>query len=191
MKWKLILLVLVIVVSSTESDAQTRRRKRETKKEKLEEEKEVVPFTQKLAYDIRLGTPSFGSGFAISLKPSVGYKLHDRITVGLGGRFGYELVSLFDRPDPSLFDYGGFTFARLKIGNAFYIQGEYNVMRFENLYTSFEVLPTNVNYPAAGIGYMNAVGDWSYGIELTLPLSEVAREYGPSFDYMLIFSYRF
>lgn len=186
MKWRLILLVLTLFLTSIESEAQTKRRKREVKKEKQEEEKEVVPFAQKIAYDIRVGTPSFGNGFSLSIKPSVGYKFHDRVTGGLGFRSTYTLINYFQAPDLHLFDYGAFAFGRFKIGQSFYLQGEYSTMSYD-----FDDRRFNVNFPSAGAGYMSGVGDWSYGIEFMIPLSENARDFGPSFEYNIIFSYRF
>lgn len=186
MKSRLIIALLLLITFSQLADAQTRRRSKERKKEKTEEEKENQSLGQRLAYDIRIGSPSFGGGFSMSLKPSIGYKWHKRVTTGIGGRGIYTLINYFQAPDVHYFDYGGFLFGRIKIGDNFYVQGEYNSMSFD-----LDAIRYNVSYPAAGVGYLSGLGDWSYGVELMFPLSEEARDYGPSFEYLLNISYRF
>jgi len=138
---------------------------------------EVVPFTEKLTYDILLGNPYVANNFfEVSGKFGVGYKLTDFLAVGLGPKFKYD----GDQFGTS-FIYGGQTFAKVNLGEAIYLRAEYDYLIRKNF--------DNISSPLAGIGYLSGYGKWRYGLEVLLPFSAEYRTGFSLLDYMFSFVY--
>ena len=192
-----VLLVLVTMILPSEELLAQTRRKRTNKDEtivssgsrKSKQDENYVPFSERLNTEIRLGNLGIGTQFAISLKPSVAYKFGKVFSSGIGARAAYTYINQsFGFPDVSYFDYGGFVFARAKLFNSFYLQGEYASTRFD-----FDTFTRTRNYPLAGAGYMSTGGgNWSYGVELMFILDDQARDLqGSVVEYWINFSHRF
>jgi hypothetical protein len=181
-----------------EALAKARAKKLEEKKGKKDEDEEEkeddtdeesLSLMKKLNPEIRLGNIQVSQGFAISLKPGVGYKINDYFVAGLGSRVFFNYYS-FQGFEDTYLDFGGFVYGRAKI-KSFYLQGEYASTKFEGSNNTSIVY----NYPVVGGGYMNnrsEDGGWSYGFELMLPLSsEVRAASGLPVEYWINLSYNF
>ncbi|MFM2394409.1 MAG: hypothetical protein RLZZ546_2391 [Bacteroidota bacterium] len=191
MKFRILIFSILILLICEDVSAQKKRR-RSTAKEKMEEKKsdeESKTFTENLMFDLRFGNVGLNNGFSLSLKPGVGYKVTDFLAGGVGGRVFYNFVNTFGGEDFSLVDFGGFIFAKARLGQSFYIQQEFAITRFNTTLNGNQKI--TVNYPLTGAGYASGAGKWKYGIELMFPWSELARDYGPSLEYWLHFSYNF
>jgi hypothetical protein len=184
---KIILLLIVCLLISDTLEAQSRK-KRSRKKEEAKEASDAMPFTEKLNTEIKLGNLSFSNGFGIALKSNVGYKFTKALSAGLGGKLAYNTISQFG-PDLTAFDYAGFVYGRVKLGEVFYVQGEYNLYSLEN----FGGDRTSFKYPTIGIGYMqNDGGNWAYGVELLYIANDAFRDQvGEVVEYWINFSHRF
>lgn len=167
-----------------------RRRPTNTSKteEKRDEDEEQSGFTDNLIYDIRIGNVGINQGFSLSLKPSVGYKVTNFLAGGIGGRVFYNFLNTFGGEDISLVDFGGFAFAKVKLGESFFIQQELAMTQFN---TSLNKEKITVTYPLTGLGYTSGTSKWKYGIELMFPWNELARDYGPVLEYWIHISYNF
>lgn len=186
MKLKYLVITLIALISfTTEADAQrTRvRRTRETRT------KDTTSFADKLAFDIRFGNIGIQNGFNLALKPSVGYKFGKVISAGIGAKLFYQYVNVFGADDYSLFDFGGFGYARGKIGESFYLQAEYSYTQFD--YSLFNGVDYNVAYPCVGGGYLSGGEHWKYGLEIMFPLSSQARDFGTPLEYWISVAYKF
>lgn len=185
---RIIILTAILGMVATDLDAQTRRRQRPTQRPQKEVKEDQISFGQRLNYEIKLGNLGFGNSFSLSLKPSVGYKFADFFTGGIGSRIFYTYFNNpFPITDDSFFDYGGFGFARLKIGRQFYVQGEYNFQSFETRGN----IRTDLSYPVIGGGYVSGDDGWSYGIELNFIMDDRARDFAGLLEYWISFSYNF
>ncbi|MBK8700850.1 MAG: hypothetical protein IPN29_15435 [Saprospiraceae bacterium] len=185
MNIKVLIPVMLILFSSLSADAQ-RSRTRRTREVRTADTTNIM---DKLNFEIRMGNVGISNGFNLSLKPSVGYKFTKAISAGVGTRFYYQFVSVFATDDYSLFDYGAFVYGRAKLGQSFYLQGEYAVTKFD--YSRFVGVDYTETYPLVGAGYLSGGDKWKYGIEVMFPLSEAARDYGVSLEYWINFSYQF
>lgn len=180
--------ILLIILSVLAGDVSAQRT-RTTRKSRVTRERDTTSFTDRLAYDIRIGNIGLTNGFSLSARPSAGYKFGKILSAGIGTRLYYQFVNVFGGQDYSLFDYGGFGYARAKIGESFYLQGEYAYSSFD--YTEIAGFRYNIWYPLVGAGYTSGGDKWKYGLEIMFPLSENARDYGPSLEYWITFNYNF
>lgn len=179
---------LICVISINDLDAQRRRRARERSTET-----EESSFMDKINYEIRLGNIAFGGGFALDLKPSVGYKINKYFTTGLGIRMDYDYVSNpgpFTNPDikSNYLSYGPFALARAKVSESIYIQGEYTIYSFDT------PQPPNleVNFPSIGAGYVQGGENWKYSLEGMVILDNTAQTYlGNTVEFWFNFSKNF
>lgn len=180
----LLLLVFIFVIADDASAQRRKKRKRrDAQKEHVEVQEKTI--SDNINYEIKLGNISFQNYFLSSFKANAGYKLHERITAGLGGRFAYY-YSFNQKFSTS--NYGAFAFARVKVINGIYAQVEYiisNEIRSLNKRRTYK-------FPAFGAGYMGTVTDtWSYGAELLYTHREIGALSSTPFEYWLNFSYRF
>jgi hypothetical protein len=188
MKVKYLFIMMMLFALADSSMAQTTRRRTTTSKRDAKKE-DVLPFKQKLNYEIHIGNPNISNIIvALAIKPNVGYKINNTFTAGLGSRLFYTYYNPGGGGSANYFDLGAFAFARAKLGGSIYFQGEYSAMHFSKNYTG---LAKNIAYPLVGGGYMNGYGNWKYGVELLLPLNNEARSYGPSLEYWFNISYKF
>lgn len=186
MRIRISLLLLAVILLAGEMQAQRTRTSRRTKESR---EKDTTSFTDHLAFDIRIGNIGIQNGFQLSTKPSVGYKFGKVVSAGLGGRFFYQFVNVFAGEDFSILDKGGFVYTRAKLGQNFYLQGEY-------AYTDFDYSRTfgthyKIWYPLLGGGYQSGGDTWKYGLEIMFPLNGEARDYGPVLEYWINITYKF
>lgn len=179
----LILGFTIGVADDATAQRRKKRKRRDAKKEQVEVQEKTI--LDNINYEIKLGNLSFQQYFLASLKANAGYKLHERITAGLGGRYAYyyEFNQKF-----STSNYGAFAFARVKVINGIYAQAEYII--------SNEILRINerktYKFPAFGAGYMSTVTDkWSYGAELMYTHRDIGALSSTPFEYWINFSYHF
>lgn len=146
-------------------------------------------FKDKLNYEIKPGNLFFGTTTVISFKANVGYNFNRSISAGIGGKYYYLWFSQGNFPSVSRSDYGGFVYARAKIATQLYLVAEYNLLSLGNFNSDVR---GNIDYPAAGIGYITPGLDWSMGAELLIVLNSEAREaLELPVEYWLNFSYNF
>jgi hypothetical protein len=151
---------------------------------------DMVGFADNLNYEIVIGNiGGFGNIFNVSLKPRVGYRFGDYFTTGLGGKISYTFFNNAFGPNQSFFDYGALGFARIKIANVVYVQGEYTRQRFQETSNTARTF----NYPLAGLGYASGNPDgWSYGFEIMAILNDNVRNFrNEVVEYWINISYRF
>jgi hypothetical protein len=186
--------VFAMLMVSADMDAQVRKKTTSKKSSKAKEEK--VKLMDKINPELKFGNLGFFNGLSISSKAGVGYKLHDRFTVGLGGKLFYDQFVAQGLPDPSVFDYGGLVYGRGKITKEIYVQAEYAFMKYAADPDGYIIrnltLDQNVNYPLIGLGYTSGVNKWRFGVELLYIASEAARDYQSSIvEYWFGASYNF
>ena len=189
-----LLIGLFLLTTVTESFSQRRSSRDRTTRDRDREQVETVPFTDKLAFDILIGNPSFGNPFQFSGKLGVGYKITDKFTVGLGTKYRYVLLNEPGTNDLSALDYGFFVYPRYALGEQFYIKGEYNYFsaRCPGDAISFACLSGNLErqtaaFPMLGAGFAQGYGKWKFGIELMLGIGNQARDTYSFLEYMISF----
>lgn len=176
-----LLMAIFLLGSVVESDAQRRssRSKRSSKSSKSSnsdrssdrgDREDAVPFKDKLAYDIYLGTVGFGGGVTIGTKFGIGYKVLDPLTVGLGLKSLYAFTNRFGTDDFSQFNYGYYPYVRYRIAEQFYAKAEYDFYTFDTGQANADKI--NFNFPMIGGGYLQGFGKWKFGIELMLMLGD-------------------
>ena len=99
---------------STNADLNAQVRKKTTTSKAAKAKEEKISFLEKFNPEIKFGNLGFFNGLSLSSKVNVGYKLHDRFTLGGGAKLFYDQFSV-QGPDPSVFDLGGFVYGRGKI----------------------------------------------------------------------------
>ncbi len=166
------------------AEAQTRRPSSRSSRAPVEKES----FTDKLNYEIRLGNVGFFGGFAIDLKPSVGYKVADFITLGAGYRGSFNYINNFGFDDFSLFSHGPVLMGRIKALKSIYVQGEYTFMNFDDGPNRPRF---HRDYPSAGLGYIQGDGKWKFSIEGMIPFDDFARDYFNVVEIWINLSYNF
>ena len=183
---KSILVLFLLFAVFTEADAQSRKRRKSRTRTRGEVKEEKPSFSENLNYEIKFGNIGFGNSFSIALKPSVGYKFHKIASAGVGSRFAYTFINQVGTDDLSFFDYGFFTYGRVKLGSNFYLQGEYSSYSFD--FATRE----NIFYPLFGGGYVSGFGDWMFGTELLFIGSDRARDnFNSVIEWWISASYRF
>ena len=184
-----LLIAIFLFTCVLDADAQ-RRKKRRVRPGEREELKEPRPtFTDQLNYEIKLGNIGFGSQFSLSLKPNVGYKFYKYASAGVGSRIYYTLINRTGIQDLTLFDYGFFGYGRLRLGESFYLQGEYTTLSLDLDTAGRRAL----NYPLVGAGYLSGNGGpWKGGFEILLIANDEARDnLGQVVEWWFNFSYNF
>jgi hypothetical protein len=185
MKLKYLVIALITLFALNEADAQ-RTRTRRTRESRT---RDTTSFTDRLTYDIRFGNIGIQNGFNLALKPGIGYKFGKVISAGVGAKLFYQFVNVFGADDYSLLDFGGFGYARGKIGESFYLQAEYSYTQFD--YSLFNGVDYNVAYPLFGGGYLSGGEHWKYGLEIMFPLNSQARDLGTPLEYWISVAYKF
>ena len=196
-------LIIVFLLSFVDdTTAQRRGKKKRPKKEDTEERSstrdrreddfEADSFADNLNYEIKMGNLNFfGNQLSISLKSNAGYKFNNTFSAGAGGKLFYDYINFpGSSSDISFFSYGGFLYGRAKLGQQFYLQGEYSMVSFGE--DSFAILPRRtISYPSAGIGYMQTGFNWSYGFEIIAILNDEVRDRIGIVEYWFNFSKNF
>ncbi len=191
MKKLLIPFLMLVFVFSMAEDANAQRKKRRKKTEDTEEstrskrssdrdaeEENYKSFSDKLVYDINIGNISLSNGyFGMSFKPSVAYKLHERVQPGIGLKYFYNLYTVQGGDVFHLNDFGAFAFTRLKVTENFFAHLEYSVLSFDNDWF-FQEERRTFNYPLFGGGYASGFGNWKSTIQILFIASEEVRELG-------------
>lgn len=175
----------IVLITVTDIDAQ-RRRTRDRERDRREDTENI----SKIFHTIHMGNINFFSGnFSLSAKYAGGYKLHERFSAGLSGKFFFDIVNNFNGPDANLFSYGAGGFVRAKITNDIYLQGEYDITSYEN-FTTRDIY----SYPLIGAGYEQGQGPWKFGANAMLILNEEVRDInltGRVVEWWITFSYNF
>ena len=188
--------LLIIQLSFTDVYAQrvTRKRpsSRETTERRSSRDKEPKPtFKDQLNYEIKLGNLGFGNGFLLDLKPNVGYKFHKYGTAGIGLRSRYSFYTFQNAKDQGYYSFGGFGHVKARLGESFYLQGEFHALRYNDI-TGFEEIKEVLVYPTVGAGYLSGGDQWKYGIEAVFIANEAARSnFGTALEWWINFSYNF
>lgn len=107
----------------------------------------------------------FGSQTLVQIAPLVGYRLTDKLMVGVTGNYIYYKVT---NPDYSSSIYGGGLFGRYFVIENLYLHSEYEVLNMEvpNIYGS-GYRRTNVTSVLVGGGYRQWMSDRA-GVDLML-----------------------
>lgn len=179
------------MVGDVDAQSKKRRKSRETTESRTRvrgEADEAKPsFSENLNYEIKAGNLGFNNSFTIAMKPSVGYKFHKYGSAGLGSRFQYTFINRTGIPDLSFFDVGVFGYARARLSNSIYLQGEYTTYSID-----LGGSRKNNAYPMFGGGYLNGFGDWTYGLEILFVGQEEARDdLGQVIEWWFSASYNF
>lgn len=196
MKYFIWLLTFVFSMLAVNADIDAQVRKKSTSKKSTKAKEEKVSLMDKLNPEIKFGNLGFFNGLSVSSKANVGFKFHDKISAGIGGKLFYEQYAQRGLPDPSVFDFGGFVYGRGKITNEIYIQAEYAFMKYAADPDGYIIrnltLDQKVNYPLIGLGYSSGINKWRFGIELLYIASEAARDYQSAVvEYWFGASYNF
>lgn len=186
-------LMMVFLLLTVDAQAQRKKRKRRTTNEEVKIEQSSIK--EKLNPEIKIGTALGGGSNAsysvltISAKPGLGYKLNKYFTAGLGAKVFYTYVNYrFSDDNDNIVDLGAFAYARAKIAQVYYIQAEYNYTKFDS-YGSLPALKKF--YPSIGLGYVNGVGDWSFGIEGMINLDDDVIDRNNLYETWFNLSYNF
>lgn len=190
MKKILIPFLLLVFVFSVAEDANAQRKKRRKKREETEEstrskrtrdreDENYESFASKLVYDINIGNISLSNGlFGMSFKPQIGYKIHERITPGIGFKYYYNLLSdVRFEDDFHLNDFGAFAFSRFKITETFFAHVEYSHISFDNDWFLQEER-RSFNYPLIGGGYASGFGNWKSTLQILYIGNQDVRRLG-------------
>jgi hypothetical protein len=178
----IIIIFLLILVTADSMDAQRRRSRRNT------DETEQKSFSERLNYEIRIGAIGFGGGFSMGVKPSLGFKLNDYLTLGGSMRLDFDHIDRFGADNITLLSYGPGLMARGKIMKNYYLQAEYTFFDFENI----DDTRFNRNFFSAGVGIVQGGDNWKYNIELMLIMDDLSRNiFGRSVDFWFTFSKNF
>jgi hypothetical protein len=103
-----------------------------------------------------VGNPTY-----INLSPSLGYTFFEHLQVGLGGIYNYtNYRSVYGNYSQSIF--GGHSFARLLLGENFFLQFQFDRLKQPNLLSSDPKARTWVNYAVAGIGMRQQMAEHLY-----------------------------
>ncbi len=185
--------VFAMLVVNTDIEAQVRKKNTSKKSTKVKEEK--VSLMDKINPEIKFGNLGFFNGLSLSSKANVGFKFHEKISAGVGGKLFFDQFSV-QGPDPSVFDFGGFVYGRGKITKEIYIQAEYAFMKYaadpDGYFIRNLPLDQKVNYPLIGLGYSSGINKWRFGVELLYIASETARDYQSAVvEYWFGASYNF
>lgn len=175
----------IVLVTVTDSDAQ-RRRTRD--RDRRDDQSEVIG---KIYHSINMGNINFFSGnFSVSAKYGAGYKFSNRVSAGLSTKMFFDIINQFSGPDLNLFSFGGGAFARVKITEDIYIQGEYDLTSYDDI--DFRDV---YSYPLIGGGYESGQGPWKFGINGMIILNEEVRDItatgGRVVEWWFSFSYNF
>jgi len=172
--------------SSDRSSSRTERSSSRTQTE----DTETISIKDRLAYNIHAGDIGLGNTIQFSIKGDVGYKLSERLTVGLGAKTFYAFQNVANAPDNSLFTYAGYIYPRFKITESFYIKGEYSLYSIDFGPNADKI---NEDIPLIGGGYASGFGPWKFGIELLfIPVPEDRDAlYNNVLEYTFSFMYNF
>jgi len=189
--FKLLIVILFTTTLCNEASAQrTSTRTRTSRAAK--EEKAPSDLKEKLNFEIKLGNINLGNTTSLAFKSNVGYKLASKLSAGAGLRTQYFYLNFpAGLDDISAFNYGVFGYARAKITNSIYIQGEYSLQSFDVRVQNGTSGRRSVAAPLVGGGYMNGTGNWSYGFEAMFNINSVAIDYNGPLEYWINFSYKF
>lgn len=115
------------------------------------------------------------SQFSFSISPSLGYRITDRLAAGPGISYSYNNYGLpagYPGGDIKTNSVGVKAFAQFVVYQEFFIHGEYEVTRAQQLAIDpYGILTTStktVSSPLAGIGYRNQFSDRAAGDILVL-----------------------
>ncbi len=154
----------------SESFSQRRSSRSRTTSDRDRNTESATSFKDNIAYDIFVGTLGFNGGFSLSAKAGAGYKPVDIVTIGGGGKFLYQFVNNFGPNDFSSFSYALFPYARVKLGESFYLKGEFNFYSFDTGFDNADRI--NFTFPMVGGGYVQGFGQWRFGFEALLLVND-------------------
>lgn len=122
------------------------------KKERNDDWKEKVTFGGN--FQLQFGTFTF-----IYLSPTIGYIPFEKLNVGVG--VIYNFISLdygsYGKYTQSI--WGGHSYARYFITDGFFVQGQYDMLRQPNVYSTKADAKTWVEYMMVGGGFRQPIGN--------------------------------
>lgn len=186
---KISIVLILLFIASISMEAQ-RSRVSERDRRNSRDDNEL---SDQLWYGISIGNLYFFNDFSASTKIQGGYKPIDRVSIGLQGKIYFDFINNIGQ-DFSLFSYGIGPEARIKISDDIYAIGEYNFMSLESARNNGTTIREGYNYPAAGLGYRQGRGPWTFGAQLLFIFSEDARSpavLNRAVDYWIDFNYKF
>ena len=125
----------------------------------------------KLAFDIQVGNFALGNGFFASAKVAAGYKILDPLTLGLGLKGEYGVQNQVGQ-NSDFSNYGLYGYARYRLGDQFYLKGEYNYFNSQCIagLCSDNIDREKAWFPMLGGGYFSGFGKWKFGAEVLIAL---------------------
>lgn len=97
-----------------------------------------LSFRQRLSFNIGGGLMIGNTYSNINILPQIGYRVTPRFTAGLGGNFQYY-KNTFYSPDAFLI-YGGNVFSRYTLTDNFFLQGEYQLLNFDQNWGEYALI---------------------------------------------------
>ncbi|MEZ5050364.1 MAG: hypothetical protein R2766_12020 [Saprospiraceae bacterium] len=186
-KFTLIIALFTILAESV--DAQSRRR---SKKEVEEETLDQPKFTDKLFGDVLLGNISFGTLFQFSIKPEVGYKVIDRLGVGINCVYNYAELNQVGADDLTASTFGYGLFLRGKISDFVYLQVDGTRAKLDAYDSNIGgYVQQNVTFPTISLGYFSGSEKWKYGFQLGYVANEIAQDTYGVLTYWFGIQYNF
>lgn len=176
----------IVLVTATDIDAQ-RRRTRDRDRDRREDTETL----SKIYHTIHMGNINFFNGnFSLSAKYAAGYKLHNRFSAGLSGKFFFDIFNQINTPNINLFSYGAGAFVRAKITDDIYLQGQYDVSSYDDINDSRDIY----TYPLIGAGYEQGQGPWKFGANALFILDSEVQDLNAVnrfVEWWITFSYNF
>lgn len=169
-------------MTATDIDAQRRTRDRDRDRDRKEDTDVLSNIYHSMGTTVSL----FNRSFLLGGKYTGGYKLHDRFSAGITGKFFYLTSSQINGSE---FSYGAGAFARAKITHEFYFQAEYDVTSY-----MFNNVRDIHRYPLIGGGVERGQGGpWTFGANVLLVLDQEVRTINATgvVEYWITFTYNF
>jgi len=195
----LILTFMICVVDQVDAQRRGKKKRRTERKETITDREEELydglTLRDKLNTEIKLGNLSFfGNQLSISMKSNVGYKFNKRFSAGIGGKIYYDYINIRNSSDDiSNTSFGVLGYARAKLTDQLYVQGEYNALNLNYLVALNPILQVRetILYPTIGGGYVYQGFNWSSGIEILVPFNDLIRDTAGIIEYWISFTKNF
>jgi hypothetical protein len=180
-----ILLLLFQTGNSQVDSVYTGNKNDQNSKKRKPDPKNPDWFKQKISYGGFItpsyGVSTYGSLLSVSANPNIGYRVTDRMTLGVGGYYYYtSLKTSVSKYSQSL--YGPSVFGRYKILTNAFFQLEYAKMNQPDYYSANDTRVW-VNYFYVGGGYFQSMGNGN-GVVLSIKYNLIPSPNSSFLNYM-------
>jgi hypothetical protein len=97
-----------------------------------------LSFKERLQFNLGGGLAIGNTITNINVLPQIGYRVTPKFTTGLGANFQYYRNTFFS-PDPFMI-YGGNVFTRYTINPNIFLQAEYQLLNFRNIWNEYALI---------------------------------------------------